>query len=79
MYENFARIFSERGTIMISHRLASAKMAEKILVLDDGKIVQTGNHEALMEQEGLYRSMYLAQSSWYVKDQGGDREDGEQA
>ncbi len=38
---------------MISHRLASAKMAEKILVLDDGKIVQTGNHEALMEQEGL--------------------------
>lgn len=45
MYENFARIFSERGTIMISHRLASAKMAEKILVLDDGKIVQTGNHE----------------------------------
>lgn len=79
MYENFARIFSERGTIMISHRLASAKMAEKILVLDDGKIVQTGNHEELMEQEGLYRSMYLAQSSWYVKEQGGDREDGEHA
>lgn len=65
MYENFAKIFHERGTIMISHRLASAKMADRILVLDGGRIVQTGNHEELMEKGGLYREMYLAQSSWY--------------
>ena len=71
MYENFARIFRERGTIMISHRLASAKMADRILVLDGGRIVQTGSHEQLMETQGLYRTMYLTQSAFY---QGNDAE-----
>lgn len=70
MYENFSKIFAENGTIMISHRLASAKMADRIMVLDGGRIVQDDTHERLMEQEGLYRTMYLAQSSWYV--QGGE-------
>ena len=65
MYDNFARIFRERGTIMISHRLASAKMADRILVLDGGRIVQSGSHEELMEREGLYKTMFLAQSSFY--------------
>ena len=65
MYENFAKIFHERGTIMISHRLASAKMAARILVLDGGRIVQSGNHEELIKKGGLYREMYTAQSSWY--------------
>ncbi len=65
MYENFARIFRQRGTILISHRLASAKMADRILVLDGGRIVQTGNHEELMGRQGLYRTMFLAQSSFY--------------
>ena len=65
MYENFARIFRERGTILISHRLASARMADKILVLDGGRVVQTGSHEELMAQQGLYRTMYLVQSSFY--------------
>lgn len=65
MYENFARIFKERGTIMISHRLASAKMADRIFVLDGGRIVQSGNHEELVGREGLYRTMFLAQSAFY--------------
>ena len=65
MYENFARIFKERGTIMISHRLASAKMADRIMVLDGGRIVQTGSHEELMKKGGLYQTMFVAQSSWY--------------
>lgn len=68
MYQNFADIYgreSNTGTIMISHRLASAKMADRIMVLDGGRIVQNGSHEQLMKEEGLYRSMYLMQSSWY--------------
>ena len=51
---------------MVSHRLASAKMADRILVLDGGRIVQSGSHEALMGEQGLYRTMFLAQSSFYV-------------
>lgn len=65
MYENFSRIFRERGTILISHRLASAKMADRILVLDGGRIVQAGSHKELMEQRGLYQTMFAAQSSFY--------------
>lgn len=71
MYGNFARIFRERGTVLISHRLASARMADRILVLDGGRIVQTGKHEELMAEEGLYRTMFLAQSSFY-QDGGGE-------
>lgn len=71
MYENFSKIFHKSGTIMISHRLASARMADRIMVLDGGRIVQDGSHEQLMATEGLYRTMYLAQSSWY-KEQEGD-------
>ena len=67
MYENFSKIFHSRGTIMVSHRLASAKMADRILVLDGGRIVQSGSHEALMSEQGLYRTMFLAQSSFYVE------------
>ena len=50
---------------MISHRLASARMADRILVLDGGRIVQEGNHEELMGTEGLYRTMFLTQSVLY--------------
>ena len=67
MYENFVRIFHKNGTIIISHRLASARLADRILVLDGGRIVQDGSHEQLMGTEGLYRTMYLAQSSWYAE------------
>lgn len=70
MYENFAKIFYRSGTIMISHRLASARMADRIMVLDGGRIVQNGSHEQLLAKEGLYRNMYLAQSSWYNEDTG---------
>ena len=65
MYENFAKIFDNRGTIMISHRLASAKMADRILVLDGGRIIDSGSHDELMAKQGLYHTMFTMQSSFY--------------
>lgn len=71
MYHAFAQVLKDRGCIMISHRLASARMCDRILVLEDGRIVENGSHEQLMRNQGLYAQMYQTQSQWY---QGVDHE-----
>ena len=50
-----------RTSIIISHRVSSAKLADNILVLEDGEIVQHGTHQNLMAQEGLYKQLYEKQ------------------
>ncbi|MCL2577126.1 MAG: ABC transporter ATP-binding protein/permease [Defluviitaleaceae bacterium] len=67
MYETFQSILQNRGCIMISHRLASARLADKIIVLENGTVAQSGTHESLMSQDGLYHDMFHAQSSWYTE------------
>jgi ABC-type multidrug transport system fused ATPase/permease subunit len=70
MYETFQSMLRvglrERGCVMISHRLASAKLADKIIVLDGGAVAQSGAHDELMKTEGRYREMFTAQAAWYV-------------
>ena len=50
-----------RTSIIISHRVSSVKLADVILVLDDGAVVQYGSHAQLMAEDGLYRSLYEKQ------------------
>ena len=66
MYETFQNILQNRGCVMISHRLASARLADRIIVLDCGEIVQMGKHDELLANEGLYQRMWSAQSAWYL-------------
>ena len=65
VYQNISTILERRGCILISHRMASAKMADKIIVIKNGYIVEEGNHQELMNKRGLYAQMYQAQSQWY--------------
>jgi len=51
-----------RTTIIISHRVSSAKLANKILVLVDGEIVESGTHDSLLEKNGHYRELFEKQS-----------------
>jgi len=55
------KIMLNRTTVIISHRVSSAKLADKIVVLDDGKIVEQGTNESLMAKKGLYRALYEKQ------------------
>lgn len=65
MYSSFGDVLNEKGCIMISHRLASAKMADKILVIRDGMICESGTHIELINKNGFYADMWNTQSSWY--------------
>lgn len=65
VYQSFSSITKSKTTILITHRLGSTKMADIIIVMDKGKIVQTGSHEELMREEGLYKSLYASQAKWY--------------
>jgi len=51
----------ERTTIIISHRISAVKLADKVIVLDRGRIVEEGSHEELIELGGMYKSIYTQQ------------------
>lgn len=55
------KIMVNRTTVIISHRVSSAQLADKIIVLDDGRIVEQGSHEELMHLNGTYKSLYQKQ------------------
>ncbi|GAB4402614.1 MAG: ABC transporter ATP-binding protein [Microscillaceae bacterium] len=58
---NLSEIMRHRTSIIISHRVSSAKLADKIIVLDDGVVVEEGTHESLLAQNGAYRELYEKQ------------------
>lgn len=60
---NLADITKVKTTIIVSHRVSSAKNADKIIILEDGKIIQEGTHNQLVNQEGYYADLYLKQLS----------------
>ena len=66
VYVKFEAISHEFTTIFISHRLASAKLADTIFVLENGRVAEEGSHEELLAAKGLYAEMYESQQSWYV-------------
>ena len=65
LYRNFTDITGDRTTILISHRLGITQLVDRILVFDDGRIVEEGTHLDLLSRGGLYTKMYQAQAHWY--------------
>ncbi|MCZ8332615.1 MAG: ABC transporter ATP-binding protein [Flavobacterium sp.] len=60
---NLLNISKDKTTIIVSHRVSSAKNADKIIILEEGKIIQEGSHNQLINQEGYYAELYLKQLS----------------
>ena len=58
---NLEQVSKNKTTFIISHRVSSAKNADKILVLEDGEITQQGSHSKLLKEEGYYKELYAQQ------------------
>ena len=58
---NLRRIMKGKTTVIISHRVSSVRNADQIIVLDEGKMVESGTHASLIEQNGVYRELYRKQ------------------
>lgn len=61
--KNLNKLSKGKTTIIVSHRISASKNADKIIVLDAGKIVQEGTHDTLVNIEGYYKDLYLKQIS----------------
>lgn len=65
IYKQFVEIMKEKTAILVTHRIGSAQIADRIIVMDQGRCIDSGTHQELMERCALYRSMYHAQSGLY--------------
>ena len=68
VYDKFHEVTANKTAIYISHRLASTRFCDKILMLKDGRIVEQGSHHQLMEQGGEYANMFEIQSHYYQEE-----------
>jgi ATP-binding cassette subfamily B protein len=68
VFERFRELVRGRTSILISHRLSSVRMADRILVLDGGRIVEQGSHDELIRQRGLYAHLFETQALRYMQD-----------
>ncbi|MXV83798.1 ABC transporter ATP-binding protein [Candidatus Poribacteria bacterium] len=66
IYERFIERSAGRTSVLISHRLSSVRSCDRILVIDNGTIVEDGDHETLLANDGLYAQFFRAQAQWYL-------------
>lgn len=69
VYAGFHEMVKDKTSIYISHRMSSCRFCDDIVVFDDGRIVERGSHEELLEKEGVYAGMWRAQAKYYVEEQ----------
>ncbi|WP_230077868.1 ABC transporter ATP-binding protein [Brevibacillus sedimenti] len=65
IFQNFKLLADKKIAIFISHRMAASRMADRIIVMKEGKIVEMGTHEELMELRQEYYHMYTMQAQWF--------------
>ena len=65
LFQRFREIAVGRTALLISHRFSTVRMADQILVLDDGRIIEAGSHEQLVGMDGRYAALYEMQAGRY--------------
>jgi len=67
LYERYRSLSADRTTVFISHRLASTRFCDRILLMENGRLAESGSHEELMEKNGKYAWMFRLQSRYYQR------------
>lgn len=67
IYTQFQRLAKGKCAVVVTHRLGSAKMAHRVVVMDAGEIVDIGTHDELLSRPGKYADMWTAQAQWYER------------
>lgn len=65
VYRRFDEMTHGKASVMISHRLGSARIADRIVVLKDGVLIEQGSHDELMRGDGEYSRLFRLQAQWY--------------
>ena len=69
IYKQFQRLAEGKCALVVTHRLGSAKLADRVVVLEAGEIVDMGTHDELLSRPGKYADMWAAQAQWYEREE----------
>ena len=67
VYDSYLKFSRDKTAVFISHRLASTRFSDRILLLDEGRILEEGTHQELMDRGGKYAEMFQVQSNYYAR------------
>lgn len=70
LYEKYTELLRDKTGIFISHRLSSTRFCDRIILLEEGRIVEEGSHVALMEKRGAYAKLFETQAQYYQGEKG---------
>lgn len=79
LYKNFDSLIGEKSALYISHRLSSTRFCDHVAMFMDGRLVEYGTHDALMEKGGEYAKMFEVQARYYEENSDENNENGEEA
>lgn len=70
-FESIQEKVREHTSILVSHRIGFARLADSIFVLDGGRLVEMGSHDELLEKQGVYAKLFAEQAQWYTQEEVG--------
>ena len=69
MYQDFDKLIGGKTSVYISHRLSSTRFCNNVAMFKDGRLIEYGTHDSLMQQGGEYAKMFEVQAQYYVAEE----------